>query len=48
MARNSRSKSDNASLTKSKRRPEVIADRIKDVIQMDRLKPGDRLPQEKT
>ncbi|OYR10305.1 FadR/GntR family transcriptional regulator [Brucella grignonensis] len=47
MARNSRSKSDNASLTKSKRRPEVIADRIKDVIQTDHLKPGDRLPQEK-
>ncbi len=32
---------------KARRRPEEIADRIKDVIRSDALKPGDRLPQEK-
>jgi GntR family transcriptional regulator, transcriptional repressor for pyruvate dehydrogenase complex len=32
---------------KSKRRPEEIADRIKDFIRAKTLKPGDRLPQEK-
>ena len=33
--------------TKARRRPEEIADRIKDVIRCDALRPGDRLPQEK-
>lgn len=47
MARNSRSKPEPASLTKAKRRPEIIAERIRQVIKTDRLKPGDRLPQEK-
>ncbi|MCV9909471.1 GntR family transcriptional regulator [Brucella sp. HL-2] len=47
MARNSRSKPERASLTKAKRRPEIIADRIRQVIQTDHLQPGDRLPQEK-
>ena len=32
---------------KARRRPDEIADRIKDVIRSDALKPGDRLPQEK-
>ncbi|MDT6941155.1 GntR family transcriptional regulator [Brucella pseudogrignonensis] len=36
-----------ASLNKAKRRPEVIAERIRQVIQTDGLQPGDRLPQEK-
>lgn len=47
MARNSRGKPDSASPIKAKRRPEVIAERIRQVIQTDHLKPGDRLPQEK-
>ncbi|MBA8840432.1 GntR family transcriptional regulator [Ochrobactrum sp. RH2CCR150] len=33
--------------TKAKRRPEEIADRIKDFIRVKTLEPGDRLPQEK-
>lgn len=32
---------------RTRRRPEAIADRIKDVIRTDGLRPGDRLPQEK-
>ncbi|QLF71489.1 FadR family transcriptional regulator (plasmid) [Peteryoungia desertarenae] len=32
---------------RSRRRPELIADRIKDLIRDQRLQPGDRLPQEK-
>lgn len=34
-------------VAKARRRPEEIADRIKDVIRSDALRPGDRLPQEK-
>lgn len=33
---------------RTRRRPEAIADRIKDFIRAERLLPGDRLPQEKT
>ncbi len=36
-----------ARAAKVRRRPEEIADRIKDVIRSDALRPGDRLPQEK-
>lgn len=36
-----------ARVAKVRRRPEEIADRIKDVIRSDALRPGDRLPQEK-
>jgi DNA-binding FadR family transcriptional regulator len=36
-----------AKAAKPKRRPEEIADRIKDFIRAKTLKPGDRLPQEK-
>jgi len=47
MAQNSRTKSQAVSPGKAKRRPEVIAERIRQVIQTDQLQPGDRLPQEK-
>ncbi|MCX2698815.1 MULTISPECIES: FadR/GntR family transcriptional regulator [Ochrobactrum] len=47
MAQNSRTKLHAASPGKAKRRPEVIAERIRHVIQTEGLQPGDRLPQEK-
>lgn len=34
-------------ISRQRRRPEVIADRIKDLISDEGLRPGDRLPQEK-
>ncbi len=48
MARNSdHEPQSRARAAKIRRRPEEIADRIKDVIRSDALRPGDRLPQEK-
>lgn len=47
MGHDSRTKLNAVSPGKAKRRPEVIAERIRHVIQTDRLQPGDRLPQEK-